>query len=60
MMLSLDQTQTELLREILARQLDQLRAGIAHADIRKFRGKLLDREHLVEGLLAKLDTPSIH
>ena len=54
MMLDLDHSQADVVREILEAQLKQLRFESAHADARAFREQLHQREQVVEAVLRKL------
>jgi hypothetical protein len=54
MYVALDQTQTDILRELLQSSLKQLRNESARADSRDFRDMLHRREAVVEQLLSKL------
>jgi hypothetical protein len=55
MMLSLDQRQSEVLREVLTSQLRQLRVESARADLIEVRYQLHARERIVEEILASLE-----
>jgi hypothetical protein len=54
MLITLDRYQSEVLREILASALTQLRIESARADSHDFRLALHERERIVEAILAKL------
>lgn len=58
MMLNLDREQAQILGEILARTLTQLRIESSRADVHDFREMLHRRERVVEGLLGQLSQPS--
>lgn len=53
MMLSLDDTETTVLREILTSALKELRRESARTDARDFRMALHEREKIVEHVLDK-------
>lgn len=55
MMLTLDDQQTDIIRDTLASALNQLRIESARADSSAFRRQLHDRERVVEAVLAKLE-----
>jgi hypothetical protein len=54
MMVSLDTTQAEVLREILESQLKQLEIESARTDAHDFRERLHERTKVVESMLAQL------
>lgn len=55
MTFTLDTEQSDVLRELLASALKQLRFETARADNRQFKRQLRSREHVVEELIAKLE-----
>ena len=54
MMLDLDRSQADVVREILEAQLRQLRIESARTDTHAFRELLHERERVVEAVLRKL------
>ncbi|HSD89139.1 MAG TPA: hypothetical protein VLB44_16535 [Kofleriaceae bacterium] len=56
MYISLDREQTDLLQEMLEKQLAQLRVESARTDTHDYREMLHRRERLIESMLAKMST----
>jgi hypothetical protein len=54
MVITIDDYQTDVLREVLASALTQLRIESSRTDSHDFRVALHDRERIVEALLGKL------
>jgi hypothetical protein len=54
MYISLDTDQARVLREIVDHARTELLFEIARSDVREFREQLVEREHVVESLQAKL------
>lgn len=55
MQIQIDREQAEVLHDILASSLNQLKIESARTDSTKYRQGLHHREHVVAELLAKLD-----
>jgi hypothetical protein len=58
MYITFDREQTDLLHEMLEKQLSQLRVESARTDGHDFREMLHRRERIIESMLAKLDAGS--
>jgi hypothetical protein len=54
MLLSLDQDQAAILRELLTSAVNQLRIESSRTDTRAFRDRLHERERIVETILGQL------
>jgi hypothetical protein len=64
MYVALDQNQADILREVLADELKELRTQSARADSHDYREMLHRRERVLEQLISKLDVeeprPAVH
>ena len=60
MQLTIDSYQTDVLREVLASALTQLRIESGRTDSHDFRVALHDRERIIEALIGKLPPVPTH
>lgn len=54
MELKLTGAETTILRETMEKAVDDLLREIANTDSREFRGRLMEREEVIRGILARL------
>ena len=54
---TLSREEYELLHEVLAARLNDIRHEIHHTDRREFRAELARREHVLDALIARLEQP---